>query len=229
MKITIFFILLSLIALRLGIYFTVKQRNISPKEFVDKIDSLGYFKYAEANYRDSLKMNFINNFDPDNELVTLWDEQTYTPLDYRYYMCDGETVYEEGGITEMLEDMKPTFEKIGFKLSIDDHIEEWDSENQWLNHRITLNGTEYTIFKNFRGYGWGEAVQRLAEILNDELEKQQIDENIYLVNGANDGRLVFLSEKLYQYIYSIYHNPQWKPLEVTEWTKVMKVKPMNLD
>ena len=141
--------------------------------------------------------------------------------------CDGETVFEQGGFTGMLQELDATFEKIGFDLVIDDHYEVWDSDSRWLNHTITINGAEYVVFKNFKGYGWGEAVKRLAEILNGEFKKQGIDERIYLVSGGNDGRLIFLTEPLYGYIYSVYSNPEWKPLEVGEWAKKMGVEPMG--
>ncbi len=206
----------------------VSEQHVSATEFVAELERLGYFKYADKNHRDSLKENLITYFDPDNELVTLWDDH-WVPLDYRYYTCDGEAVFEQGGFTEMLEEVLPTLEKTGLTIEVTDHFEQWDSENNWLNHRITINGTEYIIFKNFRDYGWGEAVMRFAQILNQEAEKQSVDERVYLVSGGNDGRLIFLTDELYRYIYRVYKNKQWKPLEVSEWMTEMGVKPMKLD
>lgn len=199
------------------------------KEFVNKIDSLDYFKYVDEKNLKDLKQNHLDSFNPEGSWGGIWDDETGTPHDYRYYLCDGEYVYEQGGFTGMLKEMKPTFDKIGFKLKIDNHFEEWNSENKWLNHRITLNDNEYVIFKNFKGYGWGEAVQRLAEILNQEFERQNINERIYLVNGGNDGSLMFLDEDLYNYFYKVFTDSQWKPLEVNEWKSVMGIKPMELD
>lgn len=198
--------------------------TVTAKEFVDKIESLGYFKYADSKNLEKLKQNHLESFDPNGSWGGIWDDETHLPLDFRYYFCDGEYVYEQGGFTGMLKDMEQTFEKIGFKLSIDSHFEEWDSKNEWLNHRITLNGTEYIIFKNFKGYGWGEAVHRLAEILNAELEKQNIEERIYLINGGNDGSLIFLDDELYNYFYEVFTDLQWKPLEVDEWARAMGLK-----
>jgi len=204
-------------------------QNVSATEFVAELEKLGYYKYADKKNIDSLKNDLIENYDPTNELVSIWDDDTGVPLDYRYYWYDGEAVYEEGGFTELLEQVKPTFDKIGLTINVTDHFEEWDDKNKWLNHRITINGTEYVIFKNFKGYGWGEAVMRFAQIINQEVEKQGINERIYLASGGNDGRLIFLTKELYDYIYNVYTNKQWKPLEVTEWMKVMNVKPMKLN
>ena len=205
------------------------NQKVSATEFVAELEKLGYYKYADKKNINSLKNDLIENYDPTNELVSIWDDDTGVPLDYRYYWCDGETVYEEGGFTELLEQVKPTFEKIGLKIDVTDHFEEWNSKNKWLNHRITINGNEYVIFKNFKDYGWGEAVMRFAQIINQEAENQGIKEKIYLASGGNDGRLIFLTKELYDYIYSVYTNEQWKPLEIKEWMKVMNVKPMKLN
>lgn len=199
------------------------------EKFVKRLDELGYYKYADSSDLDSLKKEMTTNYDPDNELTTIWDDNTGTPKDFRYYSCDGETVYELGGIIDLLKKLKPTFDKLNFKCEITNHFEEWDNNNKWLNHRITLNGTEYVIFKNFTETGWGEAPKRIAEILNIELTKQGKEEKIFLASGGNDGRLVFLTDNLYKYIYSVYKNPNWKPLELEEWSTVMNVKPMKLD
>ena len=202
----------------------VTRTKVSAQEFVNTIDSLGYFKYADSKHIDNLKENMTKHFDIDNELVSIWDDETSVPLDYRYYFCDGESVFELDGFTDMLKELQPTFDKIGFTINITNHIEEWDSNKNWLNHSININGTDYTIFKHYKGYGWGKAVQRLAEILNAEFNSQGIEERIYLVSGGNDGRLIFLTDELYKYIYKVYTNPAWKPLDVAEWVKVMEVK-----
>lgn len=201
-----------------------KELQVSALQFVNTIDSLGYFKYSATEHLDSLKQIMAKNFEIDNSLITLWDDNTHVPLDYRYYFCDGEAVFELDGFTNMLEKLQPTFDKIGFTLVITNHIEECDSKNDWLNHSITINGTNYIIFKNYKGYGWGKAVQRLAEILNAEFEKQGINEKIYLISGGNDGMLIFLTDELYKYIAKFYSNPKWKPLNVAKWAKVMEVK-----
>ena len=171
----------------------------------------------------------VDGYDPKSELVSIWDDNSSTPKDYRYYFCDNETLYEEGGFTDMLKELKPTFDKIGLKLNETDHYEVWDTTNKWLNHTITINGVNYVIFKNFKEMGWGEAVQRFVEILNDQLSKQNKEDRIYPVSGGNDGRIIFLSNEQFEYIDSIYKNPNWKPLKVKDWCKAMGVNYMSVD
>lgn len=195
---------------------------ITAAQFVSVIDSLGYFKYAAEEDIEPLKESHLESFDSEGAWGGLWDDETGLPLDYRYYYCDGEYVYEEGGFTGTLTELERTFQKIGLEFIIEEHFEEWDADQQWLNHRIKINGTEYVIFKNHTGgYAWGEAVKRLAEILNAELEKQALEERVYLINGGNDGHLIFLDQPLYKFFYQTFSDPQWKPLEVKEWAKEM--------
>ena len=140
--------------------------------FVNRLDELGYFKYAEKADVDLLKTTFIKEFDSKADLSSIWDDKTQLPKDFRYYFCDGEEVYEQGGIIGLLKDLKPVFDKMNFKCDTSKHLEEWDEKNKWLNQKITINGSEYVIFKNFKDYGWGEAPFRIAQILNEELKKQ---------------------------------------------------------
>ena len=202
--------------------------SVNGKEFVTNLEKFGYFKYANPKDLDSLKANMINLYDPTNELVTIWDDETGTPKEYRLYTCDSEALFEAGGFMQMLSNLQPTFNKIGLKINVSNHVEEWDTKNNWLNHSVTINGTHYTIFKKFTGTGWGEAVQTFADILNNELRLQNKEDRIYLIHGGNDGRIIFLSNAQFEYIDSIYTNKEWKPLLVADWCREMSVKPQKI-
>ena len=203
--------------------------NDKAEKFVKQLDELGYFKYADKSDIDSLKATFIKEFDPTAELTSIWDDKTHLPKDFRYYFCDGEEVYEQGGVVGLLKDLTTVFTKMNFKCEVTNHFEEWDEKNKWLNHKVTINGTEYIILKNFKDYGWGETPFRIAQILNKELTKQNIDEQIYLVNGGNDGRLALLSKRQFELIDKTYTDENWKPLEINRWTKVSKVDIDKID
>ena len=191
-------------------------------QFVEQLMDLGYYKYATENDVEELKNDLVESIAQHNVLSTVYGENLL-PKDYRHYMCDGETVYEEGGIIEILSELQRTFNKIGLIIEISNHHEIWDSENNWLDHWITINGKEYIIFKHFKDYGWGEAVMRLAEILNEQLQIQDKDEQIYLINGGNDGGLIFLTDEQYTLISTRLKDDQWRPLPVKDWCRVMQV------
>lgn len=180
--------------------------SVSGKEFVTNLEKLGYFKYAEPKDLDSLKATMIRLYDPTNELVTIWDDETSLPKDYRLYWCDSEALFEARGFREMLARLQPTFDRIGLKINVTSHIEEWDAKNNWLNHTITINGNYYTVFKNFTGTGWGEAAQTFADILNNELKLQNKEDRVYLINSGNEGRLIFLNPTQFKYIDSVFRD-----------------------
>lgn len=197
--------------------------------FVNKLNDLGYFKYADYNQLDSLKESFIYQYNPENELPTAIDDYSNLPLDYRYYNCDSETIFEYEGVKNLIEELRQVFRKMNFKCVVTNHIEEWDEEKDWLNHSITINGTNYIIFKNYEDYNWDAATYRIAEILNIELKKQNIDEQIYLINGGNEGKLAILSKAQYKFIYETFKEKAWKPLEINEWAKEFKITPVRYE
>jgi hypothetical protein len=191
---------------------------------VKQLIDLGYYKYADPMDVDSLKEDLIATIAKYGILSTLYFDKSLTPKDYRYYMFDGETVFEQNGFTDMLKDMKGSFDKMGLKLEIINHIEEVDPVTKGLHHELTLNGKRYVIFKNFKDYGWGEAAQKFAEMINDQLQLQNIDERLYLINGANDGTAVFLTEQQFQLIDKTFTDDRWKPMKADKWCKVFDVK-----
>ena len=239
---TILIIVIAIIIIA-GLYYTYKiflgssstkseaipYNKEDAEKFVARLGELGYFKYAKPEDIESLKNTMVDGYDPMSELVSVWEEGMNKPKDYRYYFCDNETLYEDGGLTEMLEDLQPTFDKINLEMIVTDHTEVWDDANKWLNHSITINGTNYILFKNFPEAGWGEAVERLIQILNNELEKQNKEDRVYPVSGGNDGRIIFLSDEQFKYIDSVYKNPLWKPLRLTDWCNTMEVKYMAME
>ena len=223
-------ILLITLVLFLGVFlsFKIKKKKIFlqkkyAEKFVNDLDSLDYFKYTRQLDYLNVKKYFIDNFDHQGELAAQWDDKIGFSKDSRYYFCDGENIFEQDGIIELLKELTPVFSKMNFVCNVENHFEVWDETNEWLNHRITVNGIEYIIFHNFKGYGWGEAPYKIAQILNMELEKQNINEQFYLVNGGNDGRLALLSYEQYQLIYGTYKDKKWKPLEINEWAKEFDV------
>lgn len=209
----------------MGLLDFLKKKSSKPKLdydstfIVEKLDEFGYFKYAALSDIPDIKNNLVDSLTTLNYLSYLsFDESPYNSKDYRHYFFDGEDLFEEGGFIWQLEAMKTLFDKMNFKIEISNHIEEWDNE-KGLNHFITLNRKEYVIFKNFNDYGWGEAAQRFAEIINDQLEIQDKDERLYLVSGGNDGSAVYLTDKQFELLDPILKGKE-RPLKVNDWCKV---------
>jgi len=197
--------------------------NEEAEYIVKRLEELGYYKYADPKDLDTLRKDLVSSLAEYGVLSTVSNDRTFIPLDNRLFLFDGETLFEQNGFIDAIKSMQPLFDKMNFKVEITNHIEEAD--NHWLNHRMTINGKPYIIFANFEGYGWGEAAQRFAEIINDQLELQKKDERLYLINGANDGTSIYLTDEQYRLIDSLLIDEQWKPLPVDKWCKVFQVDP----
>lgn len=200
--------------------------DYDPTFIVEQLDELGYFKYAAESDISEIKNDLVDSLTKLNYLgYVSFEESPFNSKDYRHYHFDGEDLFEEGGFIWQLEAMKKLFDKMNFNLEISNHTEDWDNE-KGLNHFITLNGKEYVIFKNFDGYGWGEAAQRFAEIINDQLELQNKDERLYLVNGGNDGSAVYLTHKQFELLDPILKGTE-RPLKVNDWCRIHQVDRQN--
>jgi hypothetical protein len=164
----------------------------------DQLDQLEYFKYAAPSDVEQLRQEIAVGL-ANNHYMALVEcpGPDYKQMDVRHYRLDGEDLFEQGGVLEAFDKMAPFFKKLNISLAISDHLEDYDVENQWIDQEISINGKKYVIFKNFEGYGWGEAAQRFADMINDQLILQGIDEQLYLISGGNDGRAIFLTEDLY--------------------------------
>jgi len=205
---------------------SIPNLDHDPTLIVEKLDEFGYFKYAALSDIPEIKNDLIDSLTKLNYLSYIsFDESPYNSKDYRHYHFDGEDLFEEGGFIWQLEAMKALFDKMNFKVEISNHIEDWDNE-KGLNHLITINGKEYIIFKNFNGYGWGEAAQRFAEIINDQLELQNKDERLYLVYGGNDGNAVYLTDNQFSLLDPILKGTE-RPLKIEDWCRVHQVDRQN--
>jgi hypothetical protein len=196
-----------------------------PSEVAGKLESLGYFKYADAGDIESLKAEIGGGLAKENYLPFVDNGGEWAvSRDLRHYFMDGEDLFEEGGIVEMLQHMDGTFRKLNISLAISSHIEDYDKTKGGLSHRITINGQPYVLFDQFDGYGWGEAAQRFADMVNDQLALQGAEERLYLIGGGNDGRAVFLTESQQAFISAFIKDRNEKPLAVGEWCKIMSVE-----
>ena len=226
----------------MGLFDSFKRKNTPPPapsspsmtatEVANQLEKLGYFKYANPDDIDHLKSEIGKDL-VEEQYFPLVEREKLLPgmhhvwdfiMDPKHFVLDGETLWEEGGVLASLNEMARLFEKMNIRMELTDHMEEYDAANQWVNHSGTINGKKYTLFDKFKGYGWGEAAQRFADMINDQLERQQSDERLFLIYGGNDGRAVFLTEEQYQLINTFTKTHRERPQKVEDWCLAMQVK-----
>jgi len=192
------------------------------------LEKAGYFTYADPAHIPQLKTELEKGL-VDEHYFPFIDsgKPKYEKLDPRQFILDNETLFEEGGVVGALADMASLFAKMNIRMEMSGCVEEYNTQTG-LDHRITLNSKPYTIFHQWNGYGWGESAQRLAAIVNDQLSLQGSTERLYLIQGANDGRAVFLTPDQYVLIRPLIDDLNECPLPTKEWCKVMGITWVNV-
>jgi hypothetical protein len=179
------------------------------------LSDLDYFKYTSPEDIEAVKTEIIEGFDDDRILCTAnLKESPYTPLCYRLYGCDGEDLFEMGGITELLEDIHPTFKKFNIPLSWkDDFI-----SDDLLEHTIVINDKKYYAFKGDpnKMNAWAWATRNFIEIINDQLSLNNSNERLLPIMSGNEGNMVFLTEEQYKYIRTHFDKKEG-PMQLDIW------------
>ena len=193
------------------------SREISGQAVVDTLLALGYFKYAEKGNVDTLKKEISQAFDLDKVISTVTsDNSPYTPFCFKLYSCDGENLFEYGGVVEKLKDIKPTFDKLNIPLKWKDDFYSEDGKQ----HTIEVNNKVYFAFKGDPNdmQAWGFATKYFVEMINDQLSIHGSDERLFPIMAGNEGGAIFLTKAQYEFIRR-YFDKEESPLEVQEWWK----------
>jgi hypothetical protein len=184
---------------------------------------------CDADKIVGLKSELVESFDRYKVLSTVSDDATLSPYDYRLYFCDGEALFELGGIESYLGYAKHAFEKRGLTLNWGNEISKQKGNN--CDHRITVNDREYIAFQgNMENLNiWGAAQLNFYQLLNDQLELQGSDERVYPISGGEDGQFVFLTQELYDYISATFYQGKdfrkWDiPYPVEKWKEINKLE-----
>ncbi|WP_210521682.1 hypothetical protein [Hymenobacter terricola] len=165
---------------------------------VQALTRLGYFQYASPAHVAALKREVAAAYDHGHVLTTVEDERTGAPYCFRRYNCDAEDLFEVGGLVDKLQEIKPTFDKMGVPLVwADDSFAEDGSQ-----HTIVLNGKLYTAFSGDPETpdAWGQATRNFIAMLNEQLARHHSPERVYPMLGGNEGYIIFLTTPLYQFI-----------------------------
>lgn len=179
----------------------------------ETLSDLEYFKYTSQADINAVKKEIIKGFDDGRILSTAnLDEKPYTPLCYRLYGCDAETLFEMGGITMYLKDIEPTFKKLSIPLTWKDDL----ISDDLMEHTITINDKKYYAFKgdSTKMNAWAWAVRNFIEIINDQLSLHHSDERLYPI--GSEGGMVFLTENQYRYIRTHFTKKEG-PMDLTIW------------
>ncbi|MFY8019620.1 MAG: hypothetical protein ACOVP1_00430 [Bacteroidia bacterium] len=189
-------------------------------KIVEQLSELGYFKYMnDAEEIDELKKQLVDSINNYNSLITIDSGENFEPIDKRLFFCNGETLFEIGGLEEYLNYIKPSFKSRNLSLECTNEISN-QVDNHW-SHKITVNAKEYVAFEGDMDNinAWGYAQLNFYEMMNDVLERQNSDEQVYPIYAGEDGQFIFLNKEQFEYIESIELQDEFKPRTISDWKK----------
>lgn len=183
---------------------------MTDKEFITELKKLGYFKYVDSEQEKIIESSLIKHFSNDRSFFVDFEATSpFQSQDPRFYSCgDGESLFEEGGVIDMIEEMRPFFDKIGFAIvyTNDRYYEH--------THTIVVNDKEYVLAEGSL-LMWGETIAKFASMINHELELQKFEERIYIINNE-DHYFVFLTCAQCKFLNSCVAR-DFRPLTDAEW------------
>jgi hypothetical protein len=191
-------------------------KKLTGKEVVTELEKLGYFNLTEKSELIKVKADFEKSYTELNFFQGSMRGETINFMDNRYHWVDCEELFEIGGLTKYLTQVKPTFEKLGLNLEFANEKSKQD-QNTW-KHIIELNGIEYIAFKGqFSDLDWEIAYVNFIDILNAELNRQNSDEQFYPIRCGNDGMFVLLNPNQYNFIKRTYPIDDEHPTTLNNW------------
>jgi len=66
-----------------------------------------------------------------------------------------------------------------------------------------------------------DSVYNLIKYLNQILDSYQIDENWYPIYGGNDGQLILLTPKQFEFLHETIKDAKSRPFEIEAWRKLV--------
>lgn len=183
---------------------------------INNLESLGYFKYTDSEYKNALKKQLFDSIDNHRTLDTVYDETDLKMLPhcYRLYLADQEDISES--LEGILERMKRSFDK--FEIPLNWTNVKFDPDENYGDYwLLELNNKKYKL-RNYGDNKWMLISRDFFELINMQLEMYGAKERIYILATNNDGEAIFLDDKLFNYIDTQINLVEiWKPHEPKIW------------
>lgn len=190
-------------------------------EFVEALEKLNYFCYTDVETMDTVKNEIMYHYDPEMEFFTYSEDSNELSADYRVLIINWDTLNSDDSIPKIISNLEPAFQKIGVRFQVSDHYARYDKNNGIINEWLVVNGKKHIIFDNQKGGNPAViSIQKVAEMINYELDLQQKEERIYLGGIYVYTFLMLLTSAQFQFIEKVYTDPEEKPLTPGDWAEM---------
>lgn len=195
------------------------QDKINGDTLIHLFTQTDFFNLTDSEYLDSAR-DYLKDYYESYDYFggyTYPDSLRY--VDYRFYFIDSEELFELGGLTEYLDLVKPTFDKLGLKLEYKNE-QNISDEYHW-KHTIEVNNKEYIAFDGkLESFDlWDKAYLNFIELLNDQLVLQGSNELFYPIRSDNDGMIVMLTKNQFDIVKKYYPNDNEHPKKIDNWVE----------
>lgn len=192
------------------------QKRLAGIEIVFELEKMGFFALTDQSELDEVRVSFERSYTNLSFFQGKLREETGEFMDNRYHSVDCEELFEIGGLSEYLNRVKKTFQKLGLELEFEN--EKSEQNNTTWKHTIELNGNEYVAFnEQFSDLDWGIAYVNFIEMLNSELAKQGSDEQFFPISCGHDGAFVLLTPEQFDFVKRNYPNDEEHPATIGAW------------
>jgi hypothetical protein len=172
------------------------QHPVAPDRAVERLIGMGYFKLLPDSECGVARQELVASLSY-GYLETEWIEDCVS-REKRIYPADSEEL-AEGGMGEIILLMRDVLAHDGVQV----HSVEDDFQDD--RYDVVIDGRRYPVHDTAILATWGSwtiAAKRLLEIVNGLLEAAGSREQLYGIHGGNDGRAIFLTAEMYDFIRS---------------------------
>jgi len=197
---------------------STKKIKLTGKQIVEELEKLNFFNLTSKSELNEEKLDLERTYTELNFFEGKLRGETLLFLNNRFFCVDSEELFKVGGLLNYLKIVKPTFEKLKLKLNYSN--EQSIQTDKYWKHTIEINGNKYTAFdNNFGEFDWQIAYINFIEMLNAELKAQNSQERFYPISTQNDGKIVLLTKKQFDFVKENYPNDNEHPKTLQDWKK----------
>jgi hypothetical protein len=155
-----------------------KNSNQIPRvklSFTNKLDKVNYFEFTDSNEKEALVNSIQSFYNKMGSFSTTYKNDKSTCN--KYFFCDNEDLFEHGGFKSQLQYMKNGLEKV-----VD------------FNKLLTSTPESFNFEANPKS-NWNDAVVEFTNLVNQFLQSEKSEYNLYPANAGNEGLMYILSEQ----------------------------------
>ncbi|HMT54391.1 MAG TPA: hypothetical protein PKC06_14140 [Saprospiraceae bacterium] len=186
-------------------FFKKNKENKSDEQkprlnFTDRLEMVKYFEFTDQDDKHELIKTIQEIYSKNGTFSTTTKngESTCNKL----FLCDTESLFEEGGYKSQLVKMKHGIEKVA------------DFNN------ILKSIPDSFDYDSNPNSNWNDAVVDFTKRINFILETSNIEYKIYPANGGNEGYMYLLNQEQYNILNNHVDDRKLRPNDIVSWNSI---------